>query len=251
MFTFPLLPQFIVLVPVCLWGTKRAAPYYSKLSASRGRSALFLHTRRIRVPRAHCYDCSLLSQGVAIEARARRRCCYPGGWDALHGLGAGLQLFSLLPHTQPSPPKARPLGRGGWVGRVISIRHLPHRPQPSSCEIRAAHQPKSPFTQGALPCHCSLDHPSSPEQVCLTLHLRDQGWDVGASVFREPQGVSPLPAGAGQLLLSATAHTPRERGWHPGGSPLHNQGGTQNRVVVTRGERGCELCKGDPLYGDG
>lgn len=154
-------------------------------------------------------------------------------------------LLSLLSRTQPSLPKARPLGRGGWVGRVISICHLPHRPQPSSCEMRAAHQPKSPFNQGDLigGLLCSslpllLDHPSSPEQVCLTLHLRDQGWDVGASVFREPQGVSPIPAGAGQLLLSATAHTPGERGWHPGGSPLHNQGGTQNRVVVTRGERG-------------
>ena len=88
-----------------------------------------------------CHYWSLLSQTMLLPWRVGCPSCTRCRITA---------LLSLLSHTQPSLPRARPLGRGGWVGRVISISRLPHRPQPSCFEMRIAHQPKSPFTQGDL-----------------------------------------------------------------------------------------------------
>ena len=74
--------------------------------------------RRSRVPTAHGYCCSLLSQGVTVEACLHRGCCCPKA-------GMPLSRFrfmapcSPLFHTQVSFPKALPLGQGGWVGRDI------------------------------------------------------------------------------------------------------------------------------------
>lgn len=105
-----------------------------------------------------------------------------------------IQVSHPISHAQLSFPKAWPLGQGGWLGRVILCQPQSSQLQPSPVEMRTAHQLSPPplrsFTLkaslSAHPCPCSLDHPSTPGQVTLSLHLRDCGWDMGVFAFREP-----------------------------------------------------------------
>lgn len=99
-------------------GHEESCPILFKTLSVQGEVSFVSSHRKNQGPKGHCYDCSLLSQGVAIEARAHRRCCYPGGWDALHGLGAGLQLFLVyFPTLSHHCPKHGPRGvEAGWEG---------------------------------------------------------------------------------------------------------------------------------------
>lgn len=118
----------------------------------------------------------------------------PGGRDALGVSGSGLQLFSPLSHTQLSLPKAQLPEQGGGVGRRSQARPRSSWLQPSPAEMRTAHQP-SPSSDTVMTLKAtSLQSPASaprstlastPGQVCLTLHLRDHGWDMGVFAFRE------------------------------------------------------------------
>lgn len=100
---------------LCVSSGQEEFPQIIKKSKRQGRSALFPYTRRTRVPRAHCYHCFLLSQGVTVEACSLDHPLPPPREDGVPFMSRCkfTSLLSLFPHTQPFPNHG-PWGGGGW-----------------------------------------------------------------------------------------------------------------------------------------